>query len=171
MACEIWDLKRLDTGDRSELKRCVGTMLGGNMVATEAFYRALLKQPFIETEDRIFAAMCMECMWHAEDVHATYPIEEMLRRIYWASTTTPSTQKKIVSLLDIAWGKDGFLLGKLTALVKRMRAEDGSIMPDFEKLAEDLVHWNSAQHYVQRRWIRTICLAKNADDKENVEVK
>lgn len=168
MACEKWDIGKLDVGDRTVLRRCAGEMMGDDMQAIEAYYRALKEYPHRDDADKkFFASMCMECLWHPEDIRSRRPMEELLSKMYHDPMTTPSTQKRIVSMLDIPWGDDGYLLGKLCSVARRMRANDGSVAPDFEKLADDLLHWNHPDHYVQRNWIKTICRT-NKEEEENV---
>ena len=170
MACEKWDVGKLDTGDRTVLRRCAGEMMGGNMTAIEAYYHALNTYPKWDGENEIFfAAMCMECLWRADDVRSRLPMEEMLRQMYNHRDATPSTKKRIISMLDIPWGNDGFLLGKLCSMARRMRADNGGLMPDFEKLADDLRNWNHPDHFVQRRWIKVICATNNKEEEENVD--
>lgn len=170
MTSEKWDIGKLDTGDRSVLRRCAGEMMGGNMLAIEAYYHALVTYPrWEEDNEKYFASICMECLWRPEDVHARLPMEELLGRMYRSKDVTPSTQKRIVSMLDIPWGKDGYLLGKLCGMARRMRADDGSVMPDFEKLADDLRNWNHPEHYVQRKWIKAICSMNKKEEENNVD--
>ena len=172
-----WDVGRLDSGARNALKRCAGSMLGDDMKAIEAFWRAAGSVPK-GCESAWFACLCMQCLWKPEAVTRIQPYEECLRNWYRDTETSDSLKSRVISLLDIPWGPDGFLLGKLCNFARRMRAADASAMPDFSKLADDLMNWNSSDHWVQRRWIRTICgnrkddanqTAQEMEDTENAD--
>lgn len=166
MPSDKWDLSRLSSGERSALKRCAGVMMGSSMQAQQAFYHALTGHCARSNESAWFACMCMECLWHVEEHPARRPLEDMLGRIYRDPDATESTRKRCTAFMDLNWGDDGFLLGKLCSLVRKMRADDGSVMPDFEALADDLCRWNHTDHNIQRRWMRVICLPKNDENEE-----
>ena len=159
-----WDLAKLDSGARSALKRSAGIMLGQDLRAIQAFWQAVGFVPK-GSEDKWFACICMESLWKPEDVRQTLPFEELLRRWYQSSETSDSLKNRIVALLDLPWGQDGYLLGKLCNFARQMRAKDAAVMPDFERLADDLARWNSAGRAVQRRWIRTICGQRSEEDE------
>lgn len=153
-----WDLSRLSAGERNALKRSAGTMMGSaGMLAVEAFYRAQTSGCSAYVEKAWFAAMCMQCLWREEDHPLVKPLPELLRTVYQDPEATESTRRNAVSFLDLSWGDDGFLLGKLCSWVKKLRAAHPETMPDFSLLAEDLAQWNHADRYVQRRWLNTIC--------------
>jgi len=165
----LWDLKRLDSGDRSLLKRSIGRSLGEDLRAAEAFYRALGHVPKSkDQEEQLFFCLCMECLWKTEDNPRVLPFEEMLRRLYYDENSTDSMKRRIISALDIPWSNDGFLQGKMAGFVKKMRNTDGSLMPDFFALAEDLMRWNNSEHSVQRRWIQVVCRTRQ-NEEENKE--
>lgn len=159
-----WDSSRLNAGDRSALRRCVGRMMGEDMRAMEAFYKAAgsVKR---DREEAYFAALCMECLWRAEDRPERMPMEDMLRDHYQSSDTTDSMKQRMTAYLDTPWSRDGFLLGKICGIVRILRAEDAGVMPDFERLADDFVHWNEPDRRVQKRWIRTICRVIDTDKR------
>lgn len=169
-----WDLSRLSAGERSALKRNAGVMMNAaGADAIEGFYRALTARCGPYAEKVWFAAMCMQCLWRTEDHPQVRPFPEMLRLAYHNSETE-SSRKKCTGFMDISWDEDGFLLGKICSLVRAMRAEDASVMPDFEALADDLNHWNSSDRYIQRKWLGIICRnnfdqMNNEEDKENVD--
>lgn len=170
MSEQKWDLSRLDTGGRSVLKRSAGEMLGTDLRSLEAFWRAAGEVPK-GREDIWYACMCMECLWKAEDHPRVMPFEEILRTMYQNPDTSDSIRHRITSMADIPWGPDGFLLGKLNGFVRMMKAGDSSVMPDFQKLADDLSWWNNPEHRVQRRWIQTICGWRKEDTKKEEESK
>lgn len=175
MPNDKWDLSRLSPGERSVLKRSAGIMMGSNMKSVQAFYHALVKPCPKMAEDAWYAAMCLECLWRPEDHPRVMKAEEMISRLYQKDDTTESVKKRCTAFMDLNWSEDGFLLGKLSALFRMMCSADGSVMPDFEALADDLCKWNHADHYVQRRWMRTICMPHfeqndhHEEEKENVD--
>ena len=67
-----------------------------------------------------------------------------------------STGHRAEVLLDTAWDEDGYMLTKLTRLVKLIRQKSDGEPVDFEVLLEDLIGWNSEKQYVQRKWARAI---------------
>ena len=163
-----WDLSRISVGERSALKRNAGVMMNAaGADAIEGFYRALSARCVLYLEKPWFAAMCMQCLWREEDHPRIRSFPEMLRSIYQNPEATESTRKKCTGFIDISWGDDGFLLGKICSLVRSMRANDLSVMPDFEELADDLSHWNSADRYIQRKWLSIICRNENNDNEED----
>ncbi len=163
-----WDLSRLSAGERSSLRRCAGNMMGDNMQSIAAFYKALLQNCRPSQEKAWYAAMCMESLWRDEE-HRVRPLEEMLRSIYQDPESSESSRERCIAFMDLTWGDDGFLLGKICNLVRKMRSADASVMPDFDKLAGDLSQWNSPDKYIQRRWMKTICL--RFKEKENNEIE
>ena len=167
-----WDLSRLSAGEKSALKRNAGIMMNAaGADAIEGFYRALTVRCSPYAESAWFAALCMQCLWREEDHPRIKPFQEMLRAIYQNADATESTRKKCTAFLDVSWDDDGFLLGKICSIIRRMRADDPSAMPDFEMLADDLSHWNHADRYIQRRWLGTICRREFNQEKEEEEEK
>ena len=141
------------------------------MRAIQAFWQAAGFVPK-GREDQWFACICMECLWKADKSRQTAPFEELLRKLYQSSVASDSLKSRIIALLDLPWGPDGYLLGKLSSFARQMRAKDGTLMPDFSKLADDLAGWNHPGRIVQRRWIRTICgqrREENESDKQDKE--
>lgn len=168
MTEEKWDLSLLDSGGRSALKRNAGIMMGNDMMALEAFWRAAQNVP--RGQEKIwYACMCFDCLWRAEDHPEIKPFEEMLRSIYQDRDTSESIQHRIISITDVPWGEDGFLLGKLANFIRMMKAKNAAVKPDFQKLSDDLRYWNASEHKVQRRWIETICRYRKEDTMQNKE--
>ena len=165
-----WNIERLSSGERSALRRCAGVMMGSDLQAAEAFYHALNGHCPHGKENIWFAAMCMECLWRAEDHPGVRPFPEMARKIYQDPNATDSLKKRCTAYMDLNWAEDGFLLGKLCSLIRIMRSKDASIKPDFEQMADDLSQWNHADRYIQRAWLRKICMAyDNNTDEPNKE--
>lgn len=147
--------------------------MGDDMRAVEAYYRAAA--PIGKQKEEIyFASLCMECLWRVEDSPRRRPMEEILRD-YYQGDETESMKRRMTSFLDTPWSRDGFLLGKICGIVRMLRAKDASVMPDFDKLADDLVHWNDQDRWVQKRWVRTICRSietwNQPDQAVNEEMK
>jgi len=162
-----WDLTRLSSGEISALKRSAGTMKDSCGVdAIEAFYKSLITSCRPWEEEYWFAALCMQCLWRLEDHPQVKPFEEILRQTYQDSETSDSSKKQCINYMDMPWGKDGFLLGKICHLARKMRAENAALMPDFERLAEDLTHWNRPERSVQRKWMRTIFVNDNQNNEK-----
>jgi len=157
-----WDTARLSSGEKCVLKRNAGVMMcSASMQAIEAFYRAQSKQCKSYEESAWFAALCMQCLWREEDHPSIKLFPEMLQAIYQNPEATDSTRKRCTNFLDLCWADDGFLLGKICNLVRKMKADHPEIMPDFCALADDFIHWNQENHSVQRQWLNTICRTTN----------
>ncbi len=170
-----WDLARLSAGERNALKRNAGSMMNAaSMQAIEAFYRAQIINCRKYEEKAWFAALCMQCLWREEDHPITKPFPEILREIYQNPDATDSSRKKCTDFLDLSWGDDGFLLGKICNLVRKMRADNSSVIPDFNAMVDDLNQWNHDSHYIQRQWLNTICRTvreqeSKEEENENVD--
>ena len=167
-----WDTARLSAGERSALKRSAGVMMeSASMQAIEAFYRALTVRGSVQAEKAWFAALCMQCLWREEEHPAVKPFPEILRSMYQNPDATESTRKRCTNYLDIYWDDDGFLLGKICSLARKMRADDASVIPDFNELADDLEpnNWNNNKHWVQRKWLNIICRSKAEQEKKEEE--
>ena len=138
------------------------------MQAIEAFYRALTVRGSVQAEKAWFAALCMQCLWREEEHTAVKPFPEILRSMYQNPDATESTRKRCTNYLDIYWDDDGFLLGKICSLARKMRADDASVIPDFNELADDLEpnNWNNNKHWVQRKWLNIICRSKAEQEKK-----
>lgn len=165
-----WDLSRLSAGERSALKRNSGIMMNSaGADAIEGFYRALTVPASPYSEKAWFAAICMQCLWRDGENPQVVPFPEMLRKIYQNPDATESSRKRCTGFMDLFWDDDGFLLGKICSLVRKMRAENSSVMPDFDELSDDLIHWNHPSRYVQRRWLKIICNPKEKEEKTEEE--
>ncbi len=164
-----WDTQRLDSGGHSALKRNAGVMMGSNPRAMEAFYRALNCSPKSrEQEEQWYACLCMECLWKPENHPAKICFEELLRRMYQSNETSDSVRHRIITMLDIPWSSDGYLLGKISNFARILYSKNNSVIPDFKALADDLANWNHPDKFVQRRWIRTIC-SRVRDENNNTD--
>ena len=164
-----WDISRLSAGEISALRKSAGIMMNVSPVRSQAaFFKAVCRCKSWQ-EPYWFASVCMQSLWNKSDVRKRL-FPEILRDMYQDKNATDSTREKCVSFLDYSWENDGFLLSKICGLAKRMKADNPNVMPDFEKLADDLSHWNNPEHYVQQRWLRIICLnGKNHQEEEGEE--
>ena len=146
----------LGTGDRAALKRAAGIMLAeADGKAVAAFYRCL---PFgipQWQEERWFAVACLRCLWDTE-ADGGAPFERIVGNMLKDEKLSDSTGHRVEVLLDTAWDEDGYMLTKLTRLIKLVRQKSDGEPVDFEVLLEDLIGWNSEKQYVQRKWARAI---------------
>lgn len=170
---KVWDISKLSSAEKSVLKRCAGQMMGNDMRAMQAYYHAVGYQSH-KNEKEYYAALCMECLWRDSEELEKVPFEMILHDMYFDEHITESMKHKLVSFLDLPWGNDGFLLGKLCSLAKIMKTGNLSKMPDFLKLAEDLSFWNADGKQVQRRWLKTICMkhgnkCASREEEKNVD--
>lgn len=169
MSDSKWNTEKLDTGERTALKRNAGVMYGNDVRAMEAFWHAAGYVP-TGKENIWFACLCMECLWKSEDHAAVLPFEEILKRLYQNGETSESIKNRMIAMLDVPWAPDGYLLGKLNNFARIFRSKNAAVMPDFQQLADDLSNWDRPEHWVQRRWIKTICGNKeNEEEKETEE--
>lgn len=149
-------LKLLGGGDRAALKRAAGTMLTeADGKAITAFYRCLPPQTPQWQEDRWFAAACLRCLWDAE-AEGGEPFEQIIGRMIASEELSDSTRHRVEVLLDTVWDDDGYMLTKLTRLVKLIRQKSDRAAIAFPALLEDLIYWNAENQSVQRKWARSI---------------
>ena len=154
----LWDISRLTTGELSALRRNAGVMMSAaSMKSQAAFYRAKNLSCNQWQEEFVFPALCMQSLWRESDVRKKRLFPEMLRDIYQDKDATDSMRRKCTEFLDYAWSEDGFLLGKICRLVRRIRTDNPSVQPDFEAMAIDLSRWNNSNRNIQKKWLRTIC--------------
>ena len=147
-------MNSLGIGERAALKRSAGTMIqSGDGRAMKAFYRCM---PSVggHNEDKWFAIACLRCLWDPGEEKGE-PIEAIISSLFRRDEFSESISHRVSTLLDTRWDQDGFMLSKLSRLVKMVRQKSGE-MPDFPGLLEDLAYWNSDTQTVQRKWARTI---------------
>lgn len=154
-------LKLLGNGDRAALKRAAGTMLAeADGKAVAAFYRCLPFGTPRWQEDRWFAVACLRCLWDA-DIRGGQPFEKIVGRMLWEEQLSESTGHRVEVLLDTAWDEEGYMLTKLTRLIKLIRQKSDREPVDFAALLEDLIFWNAENQSVQRKWARAIFTNEN----------
>lgn len=160
----------LRTGERAAFRRETGVMLrqaGGSAIT--AFYRCLSAGVPRWQEDRWFAVACLRCLWDP-GVETGKPLEQVLAGLIRADELSDSTKHRVELLLDTEWDDDGYMLIKLTRLVKLIRQKSDRAQLDFASLLNDLCCWDSQNQSVQRKWARAIFSAvdeKEANEKES----
>ena len=149
-------LKGLETGDRAALRRAAGEMLKeADGKAITVFYRCLPYGVPQWQEDRWFAVACLCCLWDAESDNGA-PFEKIVSKLIREENLSSGMQHKVEILLDTAWGDDGYLLTKLTRLIKMICQKSDRVPVDFSALLEDLIYWNAENQSVQRKWARSM---------------
>lgn len=148
-------LNHLGTGERAALKRCVGQRLAeADGSAVTAFYRCLPYGTDSRQEEKWFAVACFRCLWDAGE-NSGRPIEAVVAQLIRSGDLSDSMGHRIESLLDTPWDGDGYMLTKLSRIVRLLR-QKGAGMIDFPTMLEDLLYWNSDSQSVQRKWARSI---------------
>lgn len=143
-------LDKLSSGSRAALKRAAGTMLSeADGRALSAFFQCLPYGVSPLEESRWFAAGCFHCLWKTGS--DTVPIEQALRCM---KEEFDSLQSRVAALFDQHWNADGYLLVKLSRIIKMARQKGYCI--DCAALLEDLLSWNNDSQTVQRRWARAM---------------
>ena len=161
-------LDGLSTGDRAALRREAGTMLkdaGGQ--AIRAFYQCLPYAVPQWQEEYFFAAACLRCLWDANELGQA-DLVQVLYQLGRDEETSTSTGHRLENLLDTKWDANGYMLTKLTRLIKLIKSKGYSV--DCAELLKDLTHWNVDSQWVQRRWARGMYVrqeeAKAAEEGE-----
>ncbi len=123
--------------------------------AVAAYYRVRNAENTSTYKDEIqFACLSMSCMWDRGE--AKMPLQKLLGRLCKDPGKGKSVSKACLECLDNPWRKDGFLLKKIYSLVVMVKREIPGVMPDFERLADDLIRWNYDKRFIQRNWINQI---------------
>ena len=153
-----WDgffvrLDALPKGSRVALKRAAGTMLQQTDGRTmRIFYQCLPDMGAPWQEDRAFAAACLHCLWDAADKRQ--PMEQVFYQLGRDQDISESVQHRLGALLDVPWDEDGFMLTKLTRLIRLASSKGYAV--DCQRLLEDLFYWNGDKQAVQRKWARAL---------------
>lgn len=158
-------LDRLSTGERAALRRSCGVMLrDAGSAAMTAFYRCL--PPVVEQaqEGKWFAVACLRCLWDAGEMPGK-PLEQILSSLIRRGELSDSAAHRVEILLDTKWDADGYMLTKLSRLVKLVRQKSDRAPVDFAALLEDLLRWNYESQTVQRKWARAV-FAQDTNDEE-----
>ena len=148
-------LNRLGTGERAALKRQAGILLkNADGKAIAAFYKCLPAVVDGRAEGKWFATACLRCMW-APGEESDTPLERILSQLIAREQLSDSVRHRVETLIDTPWDGDGYLLTKLSRLVKLVRQKSEET-PDFGSLLTDLEGWNGETQWVQRKWARAI---------------
>lgn len=162
-------LKDLSSGERAALKRCAGKCLReADAGALQAFFTVYEGRIPSFAQERYFAVACLACLWKEEERVAPRPLPYCLQ-IVNRNRDSEGMDHRFRALLDTAWNdEEGFLITKLTRLVKQVKAAGLGISPDFEQLLTDLLAWNHDSRYVQRRWMEQY-LTYSEEEKTETE--
>ena len=113
--------QRLDTlprGERASLKREAGTMLSqADGQAMRVFFQCLPFSIPQWQEERAFAAACLYCLWDTDEKRRQ-PLEQIFYQLGRNKEMSESTGHRLEMLLDIQWDEDGFMLKKLSRLIR-----------------------------------------------------
>ena len=161
-------LDELGTGERAALRREAGSLLNqSDGKAISVFYQCLPRGIAAWQEDRWFAVACLRCLWDAGSGNGT-PLEQVISGLLRSDELSDSTEHRVELLLDTKWDADGYMLIKLTRLVKLIRQKSERMPIDFAELLDDLLGWNSETQYVQRKWAKAIFMRETTMmEKEN----
>ena len=159
-------LDKLGTGERAALRRASGRMLReADGAALTAFYRCLPSAVDTKHEDKWFSTACLRCLWDAGE-EGGRPIEQVIGALVRSGELSDSTGHRVELLLDTKWDSDGYMLAKLTRLVKLVRQKSERAMLDFSALLDDMIRWNSNTQTVQRKWARAVFSNDINNDKK-----
>lgn len=143
-------LNQCSSGERASLRRNCGKLLkDADGAAVVLFYRYAPRGIPDWQEDCWFAAACFACLWEGDG--PGIPMEQALAQL---KQTSDSMEHRLAGLLDIRWETDGYLLGKLSRIVKMAKAK--GIVVDCSRLLEDLIYWNGSTQSVQRKWAKAM---------------
>lgn len=115
--------------------------------AWSAFFSCLPYEVSPSMESRWFAAGCFHCLWEAGSERM--PMGKVLYRL---KDSSGSLERRIAALFDLRWESDGYLLVKLSRIIKMARQKGYAI--DCAALLKDLLRWDDDSQSVQRRWAR-----------------
>ena len=159
--------QRLDTlprGERASLKREAGTMLSqADGQAMRVFFQCLPFSIPQWQEERAFAAACLYCLWDTDEKRRQ-PLEQIFYQLGRNKEMSESTGHRLEMLLDIQWDEDGFMLKKLSRLIRFVRSKGYAV--DCQWLLEDLFYWNGEKQSVQRKWARALYLKPEEQQEE-----
>lgn len=148
-------LNSLGNGERAALRRACGRMLSGaDGKAVAAFYHCMPYGTPRWQENRWFAVACLRCLWNLE-TDGGEAFEKIVGQMKQKMELSDSIGHRLEALLDTVWDEDGYMLTKLTRLVKLIRQKSDCTMIDFTALLEDLIYWNAEDQSVQRKWARS----------------
>lgn len=157
-------LDALPNGERVSLKREAGTMLyQADGHAMRVFYQCLPYSVPQWQEGRAFAAACLHCLWDRDENHRQ-PMEQIFYHLGRDQDVSESVGHRLAVLLDLPWDEDGFLLTKLSRLVRLAKSKGYAV--DCQQLLEDLLYWNGEQQIIQRKWARALYMKPEGPQDE-----
>lgn len=160
-------INTLGTGERAALRREAGKTLrqaDGHAVTT--FYRCLPAEVREWDEEKWFAIACLRCLWDPGEENRK-PMEQVIGDLIRMDDISDSTCHRVEILLDTDWDADGYLLAKLSRLLKLIRQRSDRTQIDFSVLLDDLLRWNSETQMVQRKWARAVFYHQSNTDYES----
>ena len=137
-----------DNGYRASLRRSAGKLL--NVADGKAVVNFYATYPPEYNEDQCFFVACIQCLWEVKDLAKARPLAQTA--YYMDAESREVVKKRIESLLELSWEKDGYFAAKLFRLIKFCQSKGFVI--DCKKLLEDLVQWDYESCSVQKRWIK-----------------
>ena len=162
-------LERIDSlgaGERAALRRDAGIpMRQADGKAIAAFYKCLPSGVNSWQEERWFAVACIHCLW-STDISEEETLEKLLSKLIRTEELSDSIRHRVESLLDTKWDSDGYLLIKLSRLIKLVRQKSDRKKINSAQLLKDLIDWNEASQYVQRKWAKIIFSNNNDSEEE-----
>ncbi len=145
-------LDELNSGDRAALRREAGVILkDAKGQAIRTFYQCLPYAVPQWQEEYFFAAACLHCLWGADEQNRA-GVMQILYELGREEETSKSTGHRLESLLDTKWDTDGYMLTKLTRLMRLIKSRGFAV--DCAELLKDLACWNADSQWVQRKWAR-----------------
>ena len=93
-------------------------------------------------------------------------LEKVISQLVHSGDISNSVLHRVELLMDTQWDEDGYMIVKLTRLVKLIRQKSDRILIDFYSLLKDVCYWNSESQNVQRKWARTIFSTYTNNEKE-----
>lgn len=157
-------LDALSNGERVSLKREAGTMLNqADGHAMRVFYQCLPYSVPQWQEERTFAAACLHCLWDRNE-NRRQPLEQIFYQLGRDQDVSESVGHRLAVLLDLPWDEDGFLLTKLSRLVRLAKSKGYAV--DCQQLLEDLLYWNGEQQIVQQKWARALYMKPEGPQDE-----
>ena len=162
----FYKIDQLDTGERAALRREAGNVLWkAKGKAISAFYRCKPMNVSVYQESQWFACACLRCLWDA-GIEGNIPLEKVISQLVHSGDISNSVLHRVELLMDTQWDEAGYMIVKLTRLVKLIRQKSDRILIDFYSLLKDVCYWNSESQNVQRKWARTIFSTYTNNEKE-----
>ena len=148
------NLRMLSTGDRAILRRCAGQPMQRASIEARNIFLCCLPFPSAVHQsqyDKWFAIACFVCMWDPK-ARVYAPVEKMIAQGINLKKLPDSLKHRINVLLATKWSSNGYLVYKLYTVLYMVRRTYEMQSPDFSKLLQDLLWWNSANQYAQQSW-------------------